>query len=100
MQLYGIRRRNGWATAEDLEAAAARSTEEGDKEGLRRSLDPQLRRSPRRAASSARSASTRPTAPRRSAPTPSRVGMPADEIIADRRHGRRARPGPGAGRGG
>jgi hypothetical protein len=33
MELYGIRRRNGWATPEDLQAAAARSTEEGDKEG-------------------------------------------------------------------
>jgi Protein of unknown function (DUF4242) len=33
MDLYGIHRRNGWATGADLEAAAARSTEEGDKEG-------------------------------------------------------------------
>jgi hypothetical protein len=33
MQLYGIRRRNGWATPADLEAAAAVSTAEGDKEG-------------------------------------------------------------------
>jgi hypothetical protein len=33
MKLYGIHRRNGWATGPDLEAAAARSTEEGDKEG-------------------------------------------------------------------
>ena len=33
MQLYGIRRRTAWATPADLEAAAARSTEEGDKEG-------------------------------------------------------------------
>ena len=33
MQLYGILRRNGWATAADLEAAAARSSEEGDKDG-------------------------------------------------------------------
>ena len=33
MQLYGILRRNGWASAQDLEAAAARSTAEGDKEG-------------------------------------------------------------------
>jgi hypothetical protein len=33
MQLYAIRRRNGWATAEDLQAAAARSTSEGDKPG-------------------------------------------------------------------
>ena len=33
MQLYGIQRRNGWASVEDLQAAAARSTEEGDKEG-------------------------------------------------------------------
>ena len=33
MQLYGIQRRNAWASAADLEAAAARSTEEGDKEG-------------------------------------------------------------------
>ena len=33
MQLYGILRRNGWATAADLEAAGARSTEEGDKDG-------------------------------------------------------------------
>jgi hypothetical protein len=33
MQLYGILRRNGWASAADLEAAAARSNEEGDKDG-------------------------------------------------------------------
>src|SRR5215213_2173391 len=33
MDLYAIRRRNGWASAEELEAAAARSTAEGDKEG-------------------------------------------------------------------
>jgi hypothetical protein len=33
MQLYGIRRRNAWATPQDLEAAAARSTEEGNKDG-------------------------------------------------------------------
>jgi hypothetical protein len=33
MDLYVILRRNGWRTGEDLEAAAARSTEEGDKEG-------------------------------------------------------------------
>ena len=33
MELYGIVRRNGWASAEDLEAAAAHSTEEGDKSG-------------------------------------------------------------------
>ena len=33
MQLYGILRRNGWATPEDLQTAAARSTAEGDKEG-------------------------------------------------------------------
>ena len=33
MQLYGILRRNGWASAADLEAAAARSSEEGDKDG-------------------------------------------------------------------
>jgi len=33
VQLYGIQRRNGWASVEDLQAAAARSTEEGDKEG-------------------------------------------------------------------
>src|SRR4051795_5176213 len=31
MDLYVIIRRNGWATPADLEAAAARSTEEGDK---------------------------------------------------------------------
>ena len=31
MQLYGIRRRNAWANAEELEAAAGRSTEEGNK---------------------------------------------------------------------
>ena len=31
MHLYAIIRRNGWATAEDLEDAAARSTAEGDK---------------------------------------------------------------------
>ncbi len=33
MQLYGIRRRNAWATPADLEAAGKRSTEEGDKDG-------------------------------------------------------------------
>ena len=31
MQTYVILRRHGWATASDLEAAAARSTVEGDK---------------------------------------------------------------------
>lgn len=31
MQLYGIMRRNGWASPGDLEAGAGRSTEEGDK---------------------------------------------------------------------
>ena len=31
MDLYVIIRRNGWRTAADLEAAAARSTAEGDK---------------------------------------------------------------------
>jgi hypothetical protein len=30
MQLYTIRRRNGWATAEDLKAAAERSTAVGN----------------------------------------------------------------------
>jgi hypothetical protein len=30
MQLYGILRRNGWATAEDLQVAGARSAEVGD----------------------------------------------------------------------
>jgi hypothetical protein len=33
MQLYGIMRRNGWASADELETAARRSTEEGDKDG-------------------------------------------------------------------
>jgi hypothetical protein len=33
MQLYAIRRRNGWATADDLKEAAARSTDEGNKPG-------------------------------------------------------------------
>ena len=33
MDLYVIRRRNAWANAEELEAAAARSAAEGDKEG-------------------------------------------------------------------
>jgi len=33
MQLYGILRRNGWATAEDLQVAGARSAEVGDKPG-------------------------------------------------------------------
>jgi hypothetical protein len=31
MQLYAILRRNGWRTGGDLEAAAARSTAEGDR---------------------------------------------------------------------
>ena len=30
MQLYGILRRNGWATPQDLEVAGARSAEVGD----------------------------------------------------------------------
>jgi hypothetical protein len=33
MQLYGIQRRNAWATAEDLKASAERSATEGDKPG-------------------------------------------------------------------
>ena len=33
MDLYVIIRRNGWASADDLETAAARSTAEGDKDG-------------------------------------------------------------------
>ena len=33
MNLYVIARRNGWASAEDLEQAAARSAAEGDKDG-------------------------------------------------------------------
>ena len=33
MKLYGILRRNGWATPADLEAAGKRSAEVGDKEG-------------------------------------------------------------------
>ena len=33
MDLYVILRRNGWASAGDLEEAAARSTVEGDKDG-------------------------------------------------------------------
>src|SRR3954454_12258511 len=32
MDLYVILRRNGWRTGQDLEEAAARSTEEGDKD--------------------------------------------------------------------
>jgi hypothetical protein len=33
VELYGIVRRNGWASGEELQVAAARSTEEGDKDG-------------------------------------------------------------------
>jgi sporulation protein YlmC with PRC-barrel domain len=33
MDLYVILRRNGWRTGQDLEEAAGRSTEEGDKDG-------------------------------------------------------------------
>jgi hypothetical protein len=33
VELYGIIRRNGWPSGEDLQTAAARSTEEGDKDG-------------------------------------------------------------------
>ena len=33
MDLYAIIRRNGWATPQDLEVAAQRSTAEGDKDG-------------------------------------------------------------------
>jgi sporulation protein YlmC with PRC-barrel domain len=33
MQLYGILRRNGWATPQDLQVAGARSAEVGDQPG-------------------------------------------------------------------
>src|SRR3954470_20504824 len=33
MELYAIMRRNGWASRPDLEAAAGRSTDQGDKDG-------------------------------------------------------------------
>jgi hypothetical protein len=33
MQLYAIRRRDGWASAEELQETAARSAAEGDKAG-------------------------------------------------------------------
>jgi len=33
MQLYGILRRNGWATPEDLQVAGKRSAEVGDEDG-------------------------------------------------------------------
>jgi hypothetical protein len=33
VELYGIIRRSGWATPQDLEVAAGRSAAEGDKEG-------------------------------------------------------------------
>lgn len=33
MELYGIIRRNGWASPQDLEIAGARSAAEGDKPG-------------------------------------------------------------------
>jgi sporulation protein YlmC with PRC-barrel domain len=33
VELYGIVRRNGWRSAEDLRAAAARSSDEGDRAG-------------------------------------------------------------------
>jgi hypothetical protein len=33
MKLYGILRRNGWATPQDLQVAAERSSAEGDKPG-------------------------------------------------------------------
>ncbi|HET7122007.1 MAG TPA: DUF4242 domain-containing protein [Solirubrobacterales bacterium] len=33
MQLYGILRRNGWASLEDLEVAGKRSAEVGDQDG-------------------------------------------------------------------
>ncbi len=33
MDLYGIVRRNGWASVQDLEVAGARSAEVGDKDG-------------------------------------------------------------------
>lgn len=35
MQLYAILRRNGWRTPEDLDAAAKRSSEEGERRGDR-----------------------------------------------------------------
>lgn len=35
MQLYAILRRNGWRTPEDLDAAAKRSGEEGERRGDR-----------------------------------------------------------------
>ena len=94
MELYVIRRRNGFADAEDLAGRRRALDRRGRQARLRRPLDPQLRRPARRAASSARSASTRPRAPRRI-----RAHADASEHArrrdrAGRRHRRRA-PGPG-----
>ena len=44
MQLYVIQRRNGWASAEDLGADRRALDHRGRQAGLRRPLDPQLRR--------------------------------------------------------
>ena len=43
METYVILRRGGWRTADDLAAAAERSTAEGDADARRHRLDPQLR---------------------------------------------------------
>ena len=43
LETYVILRRGGWRTPDELQAAAARSTEEGEQDARRRPLDPQLR---------------------------------------------------------
>ena len=70
METYVIVRRGGWRTADDLAAAAERSTAEGERMPDDVALDPQLRARGARRRRSGRSASTRRRAPRRSGATP------------------------------
>ena len=85
MELYGIVRRNGWATPDDLKTAAAAHPRWATSP-TRGCAGSAATSSPRRAVSWARSASTRPTVPRRSGRMPGRRAA-GRRGRADRRHG-------------
>ncbi len=80
MQTYVILRRHGWATAADLEAAAARSTAEGEK----MSDDIRWIRSYVTAEEDGSVGTVciyQATSPEKILEHAGRVGMPADEIV-------------------
>ena len=82
MELYTIRRRNGWKTAEELQAAAARSKDVGDNEmpeDIRWIRSYVLNEEDGTLGTVCIYQASSPEAIRAHA---ARVGMPADEIVA------------------